>query len=209
MQGANVCFLQETKLVDVSGVFVRRIWGDDYFDFRFVAAVGRSGGLITIWDKSSFILKKEYRSNRFIVLEEIWYIEGWEGVLINVYAPNLFCKQKIFWEEILEVRERSIKFWVMGRDFNTIRNKSERSNFVGLLRGSKDFLDFIEKCNLVDLPLLGRKFTWHGPDNKKSRLDRFLVDEVWLEKIEDFQQQGLNRSVPDHIPILLSHGSTD
>lgn len=97
----------------------------------------------------------------------------------------------------------------MGGDFNAIRNKSERSNCVGLLRGSKDFLNFIEKCNLVDLPLLGRKFTWHGLNNKKSRLDRFLVDEVWLEKIEDFQQQGLNRSVSDHIPILLSHGFTD
>lgn len=97
----------------------------------------------------------------------------------------------------------------MGGDFNAIRNKSERSNCVGLLKGSKDFLNFIEKCNLVDLPLLGRKFTWHGPNNKKSRLDRFLVDEVWLEKIEDFQQQGLNRSVSDHIPILLSHGFTD
>ncbi|TYJ44819.1 hypothetical protein E1A91_A02G010600v1 [Gossypium mustelinum] len=79
IQGANVCFLQETKLVNVSEVFVRRIWGDDNFDFRFVAAVGRSGGLITIWDKSSFIMKKEYRSNRFIVLEGIWCVEGWEG----------------------------------------------------------------------------------------------------------------------------------
>ncbi|KAK8327880.1 hypothetical protein V6Z11_A11G212100 [Gossypium hirsutum] len=171
--------------------------------------VGRLGGLITIWDKSSFIMKKEYRSNRFIVLEGIWCVEGWEGVLINVYAPNLLSEQKIFWEEILEVRERSIKFWVLGGDFNAIRNKSERSNCVGLLRGSKDFLNFIKKCNLVDLPLLGRKFTWHDPDNKKSQLDRFLVDEVWLEKIEDFQQQGLNLSVSDHIPILLSHGSTD
>ncbi|KAB2092159.1 hypothetical protein ES319_A02G009900v1 [Gossypium barbadense] len=87
---------QETKLVNVSEVFVRRIWGDDNFDFRFVAAVGRSGGLITIWDKSSFIMKKEYRSNRFIVLEGIWCVEGWEGVLINVYDPNLLNEQKIF-----------------------------------------------------------------------------------------------------------------
>ncbi|KAH1131307.1 hypothetical protein J1N35_002685 [Gossypium stocksii] len=97
----------------------------------------------------------------------------------------------------------------MGGDFNAITNKSERRNCLGLLKGSKDFLKFIENCSLVDLPMLWRKFTWYGPENKKSRLDRFLLDEGWFEKIEDFQQQGLNRTVSDHIPILLSYGSSD
>ncbi|TYI09618.1 hypothetical protein ES332_A09G085900v1 [Gossypium tomentosum] len=85
----------------------------------------------------------------------------------------------------------------------------ERSNCVGLLRGSKDFLSFMEKCKLVDLPFLGRKFTWYGPENKKSRLDRFLVDEVWYEQFENIQQLGLNRSVSGHCPILLLHGYMD
>ncbi|TYI19165.1 hypothetical protein ES332_A07G145500v1 [Gossypium tomentosum] len=170
----NVCFLQETKLEKVSGDLVRRIWGEDYFEFRFAAEVGRSGGLITIWDKSSFITRKVYCTNRLIVVERNWCCEGWEGVLINVYTPNGLLEQKIFWVEILEVRDRFTYFWIVGGDSNAIRNKSDKSNRVGLLRGSKDFLSSLERCKLVDLPLLRRKFTWYGPENKKSRLDWFL-----------------------------------
>lgn len=48
MTRANVCFLQETKLEMVSMDLVRKFWGDDNFEFRFVAAIGRSGGLITV-----------------------------------------------------------------------------------------------------------------------------------------------------------------
>ncbi|KAK8317082.1 hypothetical protein V6Z11_A13G083800 [Gossypium hirsutum] len=148
----DVCFLQETKLEEVSRENISKMWGDDNIDFRFTTAVGRSGRLITIWDKASFMLKKDMCSNRLIVIEGLWCSEGWEGVLIN----------------------------------------SERSNCVGL-RGSRDLGKFIENCKLVDLPLLGKKFTWLGPKNKKSRLDRFLIDEDWFENSEYFQQQGLKQ----------------
>ncbi|TYH21375.1 hypothetical protein ES288_A04G039000v1 [Gossypium darwinii] len=130
----DICFLQETKLVEVSRDMISRMWGNDNFDFRFTAAVGRSGGLITIWDKAR--------------------------VLINVYGPNMLRDQRFFWEEIIEIREQFTNHWIVGGDFNTIRNKSGRSNCVGLLRGSRDFGKSIEKCKLVDLPLLGKK-TFH------------------------------------------------
>lgn len=78
--------------------------GDDNFDYRYAAALGRSGGLITIWDKSIFLLKKEYCGNRVIMLEGNWVSEGWNGVLINVYKPNLFSEQRSFWEEMVEFR---------------------------------------------------------------------------------------------------------
>ncbi|MBA0812677.1 hypothetical protein Gohar_026621, partial [Gossypium harknessii] len=70
-------------------------------------------------------------------------------------------------------------------------------------KGSKEFGDFIDRCKLVDLPLLGKKFTWIGSDNKRSRLDRFLLEEEWLVQLKDLQQEGLNRTVSDHILVLL------
>lgn len=146
----NICFLREIKLEEVSGDLVRRIWGDNNFDFRFVAVVGCLGGLITIWDKSFFLLKKDYCVNRFIVVEGYWCSKGWEGVLINVYAPNMLRDQKILWEEMIEIQKQFTKHWIVGGSFNAIRNKSEKSSCMGLLRGLKDFESFIEKCKLVD-----------------------------------------------------------
>lgn len=96
----------------------------------------------------------------------------------------------------------------MGGDFNVVRNRSERSNCMGLLNGLKDFGRFIDKCKLVDLPLMGKNFTWYGSDNK-SRLDRFFMDEEWLEHFEYLQHQGLKRSISDHILILLANEIVD
>ncbi|KAL1060313.1 hypothetical protein V6Z11_1Z107900 [Gossypium hirsutum] len=76
----DMCFLRESKLEVVTGDLISRIWGDDNFDFRYAAALGRSGGLITIWDKSVFLLKSEYCGNRYILLERKWLLEEWEGV---------------------------------------------------------------------------------------------------------------------------------
>lgn len=84
-----------------------------------------------------------------------------------------------------------------------VRYRSERSNCLGTEKGSREFDSFIHKCNLIDLPMLGKKFTWYNPDNKKSRLDKFLLEEYWLIQIKDLQQLGLKRSVSGHIPILL------
>ncbi|KAH1114714.1 hypothetical protein J1N35_008092 [Gossypium stocksii] len=106
--------LQESKLEVVSGDLIRRIWGDDNFDFRYAVASGRSGGLITIWDKSILLLKKKFRGNRFIMLERTWLTKGWDGVLINVYAPNSLSEQRNFWAELMTFRSQFAKHWIMG-----------------------------------------------------------------------------------------------
>lgn len=54
-----------------------------------------------------------------------------------------------------------------------------------------DQCDFIEIYKIIDLPLIGRKFTWYGPENKRSRLDRFLVDEFLALKYKLLLHVGL------------------
>ncbi|TYG99308.1 hypothetical protein ES288_A10G185700v1 [Gossypium darwinii] len=171
---ANVCFLQETKLEMVSMDLVRKFWGDDYFEFKFAAA-----------------------------------IERMKAVLINVYAPNNLSDQKILWEDLYGFRSKFSNAWIVGGDFNMVRNRSERIICSGIKKGSKEFGDFIDRCKLEDLPLLGKKFTWIGPDNRRSRLDRFLLEEEWLVQLKDLQQQGLNRTISDHILVLLVNETID
>ncbi|TYI14468.1 hypothetical protein ES332_A08G122500v1 [Gossypium tomentosum] len=100
---------------------------------------------------------------------------GHSGGLITIWDKEYFQMNKEYCVNQFVVVEG---IWL---DFNIVRNKSERSNYVGLLQGSKDFWSFIDKCKLVDLLLIGKNLTWYRLDKKKSRLDRFLVDEEWLE----------------------------
>ncbi|GAU22768.1 hypothetical protein TSUD_129800 [Trifolium subterraneum] len=61
---------------------------------------------------------------------------------------------------------------------------------------------------LIDLPLLGRRFTWFKPKGSAaSHLDRFLVSDGWWEKWGEASQWALPRDVSDHSPIVLRYSS--
>lgn len=66
------------------------------------------------------------------------------------------------------------------------------------------FEEFINQSNLFDVPLRERYFTWYRPNGTcKSRLDRVLINEEWLEKWPGVMLKGLDKSLSDHCPILL------
>ncbi|TYJ12144.1 hypothetical protein E1A91_A11G328800v1 [Gossypium mustelinum] len=171
----NVCFIQETEMEMISKEEVRKLWGDDSCEFRFIAAIGKSGGLLTMWSIDDFLVSNVWCDDRVLIIEGKWVKEDLEAVLVNIYAPNIL------------------------RNFNVVRCKSERSCCWGSEKGTREFENFIFDCNLIDLPL----------ENKKSRLDKFLLDEFWLLKMKDLQQIRLKRSVSDHIPILLADAEVD
>ena len=67
-----------------------------------------------------------------------------------------------------------------------------------------DFNEFIDRMEFLDMPMLGRNFTWCNSfdGDRWSRLDRFLVNPIWLEKFR-LKLWGLPRSMSDHCPLLL------
>ncbi|GKV04348.1 hypothetical protein SLEP1_g16510 [Rubroshorea leprosula] len=75
---------------------------------------------------------------------------------------------------------------------------------ISVRRELKEFNKFIEMSGLVDLPIIGRKFTWYQSNgNCMSRLDRFLFSEEWLLNWTDLKQWRLARLLSDHYPILV------
>ena len=79
---------------------------------------------------------------------------------------------------------------------------------LGLLRLWKNFPEFIEDLNLIDLPLEGGRFTWSSgiEQPSMSRIDRALVSQDWEQHFLDVIQRILPRPVLDHFPILLEAG---
>lgn len=133
--------------------------------------------------------------------------DGTECMVVNVYA-SCFLKEK------MELRDRLHSvlsnlaencICVVG-DFNSIRRESERvgRSEQGYGRDIMVFDCFIRGEGLINLPLIGRKFTCYKPDGScKSRIDRFLINDGWLTKWLNSTQRGLRRSILDHCPLLL------
>ena len=68
-----------------------------------------------------------------------------------------------------------------------------------------EFNNFIDESQLIDVPLIGNKFTWFSPDGKAmSKLDRFLFSEGILNTWGIDNQKVLQRDISDHYPIVLS-----
>ncbi|XP_016173366.1 uncharacterized protein LOC107615862 [Arachis ipaensis] len=57
-------------------------------------------------------------------------------------------------------------------------------------------------CQLVDLPLNDRKFTWFR-GRSCSRIDRVLVNIEWIEEFPDVRLKGGPRGLSDHCPLIV------
>ena len=74
----------------------------------------------------------------------------------------------------------------------------------------REFNEFIEKAELMDIPMVGRKFTWYKPNGTaKSRIDRVLVSKEWMEEWLNSKQIVLSRSVSDHCVLVIKDSCPD
>lgn len=93
-------------------------------------------------------------------------------------------------------------------DFNVVRGLDERRSAVtstSRLIGSDSFNNFIDRSLLVDLPLVGRRFTWYRGDGySMSRIDRFLLSEAWCLRWPNSIQIAQLPGLSDHCVIVLS-----
>jgi hypothetical protein len=105
------------------------------------------------------------------------------------------------------IQRHDIDAWCVLGDFNAVCSCEERRS-RSTISGNDDFApfnNFIDDHYLIDLPLCGRNFTWYRGDGlSMSRLDRFLLSEVWISVFPDCIQAALPRGLSDHCPIILT-----
>ena len=167
-----------------------------------------SGGLLCIW-ANNFITEVEVQiGDRWIC------VKGWvvdikiHTAIVLVYGPHVAIEKRKMWDEILELRTNmGVPMIVMG-DFNEIRCPEERRGCLTMSRSMSNFDEWINNLGLIDMPIIGRKFTWRR-GRSCSRLDRILVDPLWLEKENSWKVKCQNFSVSDHTSLLLEAEAVD
>ena len=106
-------------------------------------------------------------------------------VVLNVYALCSNNEKWLLWREIENVlaNVNCLVRCIIG-DFNSVRCASERKGInSGAVINSEiaRFCDFIDRCALKDIPVVGRKYPWYRPNGTaRSRLDRALGSDEWL-----------------------------
>ncbi|KAK2430145.1 hypothetical protein QL285_028516 [Trifolium repens] len=73
-----------------------------------------------------------------------------------------------------------------------------------------EFHDFVDNLELVDLPLMGRRFTWfHANGRAMSRIDRMFISDEWAACWGEGVLWALPRDISDHCPLVLKYNHND
>ncbi|XVF79317.1 hypothetical protein PTKIN_Ptkin14bG0211600 [Pterospermum kingtungense] len=197
--------VQETKLKEVSPRIHRWLWGNETISFEVVVSDGNSGGLISVWRNDFFSVDLKYVSQRFILLLGTIKRSNFKCGIGNVYAPNNDSERLTLWKELQDIIDESGVPWCLTGDFNVVRTVDEKIGFSFNQAAMDEFSGFINTLGLIDLPLVGGKFTWSS--NRESptfcRLDRFLIAAEFLGQCPYAVQKVWPRSLSDHNPISL------
>lgn len=203
----DIICIQESKLEGVNVDKCRLIWGDSRFGWEARDAVGRAGGIITLWDPDKFNCISSWHMEGAVVVNGFWGSSGVSCCIINIYAPCPLEEGRDLWDRLNSIIHQYEDSCVcLASDFNSIRFEHEKCGSAGVVnrRDIHAFDQFICGADLTNLPLHRRTYTWYRPNSScKSRLDRIMVNNEWISMWPNSVQKGLPRSISDHCPLIL------
>lgn len=203
----NLSFIaiQETQFCNWSEDKCGKFWDSSSFDKVWVDAVGRSGGLLSMWNSNLFNASDRVVGQNFILVGGSIRGDPIPLYILNVYAPVNPVLRRSLWYEILCLKEAYEGRWIVLGDFNEVRSIEERCNSSFHPGNAAAFNDFIASAGLSEYHMGGRKFTFMSGDGSKlSKLDRVLVCDRFLSAWPDANLTALEKDVSDHSPIVLS-----
>ncbi|KAL2251984.1 UNVERIFIED_CONTAM: hypothetical protein Sindi_2320700 [Sesamum indicum] len=134
-----------------------------------------------------------------------------ESIAIAViYGANELVERRALWDSMETIAMQSADIpWLVGGDFNTVRDLSEICYHGGDIRmAMEDFNTCIQNTGLLPLPMQGEWYTWHncsaGPRNLWKRLDRMLINDRWMAQFPTSYYSSLTACTSDHSPMVLS-----
>ncbi|XP_058776931.1 uncharacterized protein LOC131651277 [Vicia villosa] len=196
---ADICFIQETKIRKMEEGIINSIWGKELCEWSALDSEGQSGGLVTIWKKGVIRSEFSFKAKGLLGINASW--EGINCYFLNVYSSCEIAEKRILWNQLIEWKNKFPKGeWIIGGDFNAIKVGSER---IGRLRTNRvemeEFSRVIELLEVIDLPVVGNKFTWINSNGKaKSRINRILLSDGIIDKWKIVAQVTGNRDISDH-----------
>lgn len=203
----NVVCLQETKISDMSRSLVLESLGSRFADnFISLPAIGSRGGILIActddFGVSDIPLAAGVHSVSGTIRDKsdgnCWSITG-------VYGPQLEADKMEFMSELRRIQQHMLSRWMVLGDFNMISRAVDKRNNNCNVRMMGRFRALIEDLELIDFPLLGRRFTWSNERQNVTltRIDRVLVSGEWEAVFPQFQLTPASTNISDHCPLIL------
>ena len=197
-----VC-IQETKMQLIDQAVVTETLGNNFgTNFAVLPAAGtRGGALLAAHDDFYQIIQTELRAHSVSarLQSKTSVVEWW---LTVVYGPQDDQEKVQFLQDLSELRNSINGKWLVIGDFNLILQAQDKSNQNLNRRMMGIFRNWVNRMQLKELKLCGRRFTWSN-DVTQTRIDRAFCTADWDMMLPGCQLQALSSSVSDHCPLLM------
>jgi exonuclease III len=125
--GCQVICFQESKRETVDLQFLRQFCPRNFDSFAFVPSMGRSGGIITIWDISVFIGHEVFHSQSALSVELHATKSDASWTFTNIYAPCQDDDRLIFLDWLHNIDIPPEENCLLVGDYNLLRSPQDRN----------------------------------------------------------------------------------
>ena len=129
-------------------------------------------------------------------------------IISAVYAKCNRIGRRRLWEALEQFSTSITLPWIAVGDYNVISSAEERiGGSAPNIRDLEEFNSALNRSGLFPVQFDGSAYTWTN-GRMWQRLDRAVVNSVWLSDIEMTRVAHLQRGRSDHCPLLVRGGST-
>lgn len=148
----DVICIQESKMEVLEVKLAEMLWGMPNCGWCFKPSVGRSGGIIMLWNKRSFEVESSFQGTGFLELFGKWGSNKIPCSIVGVYSPCDDRGKRSFWQEVIaRVECNPGHSWCFLGDFNAVKSPEVRRGVIDS-SSRKEMEEFQE---FQDLPLCG------------------------------------------------------
>lgn len=164
--------------------------------------------IILGWDPHLLSVAVVFCSPQMVVVSVEMLVEHKCFFASVVYGLNQASERVCLWRDMRSlVPLIGNSAWVQMGDFNVVRRPDERIEGFDA-SAADDFNSCITDINMQEMMTKGFWYTWTnkrgGLGNNKSRLDRVLVNGVWLDLFKDSEVVGHAPGIYDHCALVLT-----
>lgn len=123
--------------------------------------------------------------------------------LSMVYGLHTLIERKDMWHELRQTGRRYTQLWLVIGDFNLILHIED--SLVGSQVQEtelKDFKQCLLDIGLIEMKTTGRNYTWTN-GNTYSRIDKALVNAIWMRTLTHMECKIFDPSFSDHSPLCV------
>jgi hypothetical protein len=202
--------LTETKKEHLSSGLLRSLTGNVPFKWLSLPTVGSAGGILIGVNTEVFSVTESdiLKYSASVFMQDIRTSFKWK--LVVIYGSPYEEGKQEFIDELHQIMHSWQGPFLLGGDFNLVRNSREKSNGVINQKWVDAFNNWVDLWGLIELDPSNRAFTWTNNQANPilARLDRIFVSTDWSMNFPLARVKTLDRLPSDHNPLLMDSGDS-